>query len=56
MARETNQLHCILCNAAALIGMTPEDKTRASIGTSVELTGMTPSSIICTEYERATSK
>jgi hypothetical protein len=53
---ETNQLRCTLSNAAGLIGIMPEDVTRASIGTSVELTGMMPSSRIWTEYESATSK
>lgn len=45
-----------LSSAAGLIGIMPDDVTRASIGTSVELTGMMPSSRICTEYESATSK
>ena len=53
---ETNQLPCSLPNAAGLIGIMPEDVTRASTGTSVELSGMMPSSRICTEYESATSK
>jgi hypothetical protein len=45
-----------ISNAAGLIGIIPEGETKASIGTSVEFTGMIPSSTISTEYERATSK
>jgi hypothetical protein len=46
----------ILSNAVGFIGIIQDGETRASIRTSVELTGMIPSSMICTEYERATSK
>jgi len=42
--------------AAELIGITPSGDTRASTGISLEVTGITPSSSICCEYDSATTK
>lgn len=42
--------------AAVVMGITPAGDTRASTGTSFGVTGITPSSIICTEYDNATAK
>lgn len=44
-----------LLNAAVLMGITPSGDTRASIGTSDAVTGITPSSSICSEYDSATA-
>lgn len=38
------------------MGIKPLGDTRASTGTSFGVTGITPSSTICTEYDRATAK
>lgn len=40
---------------AGLMGITPDGETSASIGTSVGVTGITPSSVICSEYDSATT-
>ena len=38
-----------LSKAAGLMGITPDDETRASTSTSFGVTGISSSSIICTE-------
>lgn len=38
------------------MGIMPEGETRASMGTSLGVIGITSSSKICTEYERATAQ
>ena len=44
-----------LLKAAVLIGAKPAGDTRASTGMSKGVTGIAPSSIICTEYDSATA-
>lgn len=48
-------LQSYLSKAIGLMGMKPLGDTRASTGTSPGVTGMDPSSIICTEYDNATA-
>lgn len=49
-------LQCYLSKAVWLIGITPIGDTRASTGMSFGVTAITPSSIICTEYDSTTAE